>query len=80
MARGDTVRSAARSGQTLALDIPGGLSDTRLLDPWNGDSRAAHLVKPSLLQLLACPACGAELEQRADESVGGEVETGLLNR
>jgi len=36
-------------------------------------------VKPSLLQLLACPACGAELGQRTDESVGGEVETGLLS-
>jgi SAM-dependent methyltransferase len=35
-------------------------------------------MKPSLLELLACPACAGTLELRADASVGAEVESGLL--
>ena len=35
-------------------------------------------MKPSLLPLLACPACAGTLELRAEATVGAEIESGVL--
>jgi uncharacterized protein YbaR (Trm112 family) len=35
-------------------------------------------MKPSLINILACPVCKGKLELKAGEEKGGEIITGLL--